>query len=41
MGKGDKKTCRGKIFLGSFGNTRPKKSKVRKAKRDKAKAQAK
>jgi len=41
MGKGDKKTRRGKIFLGSFGNTRPKKSKVRKGKRDKAKAQAK
>lgn len=24
MGKGDKKTRRGKIFMGSFGNTRPK-----------------
>ncbi len=41
MGKGDKKTRRGKIFQGSFGNTRPKKSKIRKEKRDKAKAQAK
>jgi len=26
MGKGDKKTRRGKIFMGSYGNTRPKKS---------------
>ena len=25
MGKGDKKSRRGKIFAGSFGNTRPKK----------------
>ncbi|CAN5463627.1 hypothetical protein BH18ACI1_BH18ACI1_01010 [soil metagenome] len=25
MGKGDKKSKRGKIFAGSFGNTRPKK----------------
>lgn len=24
MGKGDKRTRRGKIFAGSFGNTRPK-----------------
>ncbi len=24
MGKGDKKSKRGKIFAGSFGNTRPK-----------------
>ncbi len=41
MGKGDKKTRRGKIFQGSFGNTRPKKSVISKAKREKAKAQAK
>ena len=27
MGKGDKKTRRGKIFRGSHGNTRPKKTK--------------
>jgi len=27
MGKGDKKTKRGKIFMGSFGNTRPRKRK--------------
>lgn len=26
MGKGDKKTKRGKIFMGSFGNTRRKKT---------------
>jgi 30S ribosomal protein S31 len=26
MGKGDKKTKRGKIFMGSYGNTRPQKS---------------
>lgn len=25
MGKGDKKTTKGKIFMGSHGNTRPKK----------------
>ena len=25
MGKGDKKTRRGKLFMGSYGNTRPKK----------------
>ena len=24
MGKGDKKTRRGKLFMGSYGNTRPK-----------------
>lgn len=27
MGKGDKRTKRGKIFKGSFGNTRPQKVK--------------
>jgi 30S ribosomal protein S31 len=27
MGKGDRRTKRGKIFLGTFGKTRPKKSK--------------
>jgi 30S ribosomal protein S31 len=27
MGKGDKRTKRGKIFTGSFGNTRPKNKK--------------
>lgn len=26
MGKGDKKTKKGKIAMGSYGNTRPKKS---------------
>ena len=30
MGKGDKRTERGKIFRGSTGNTRPKSSKVKK-----------
>jgi len=30
MGKGDKRTERGKIFRGTTGNTRPKSSKVRK-----------
>jgi len=28
MGKGDKRTRRGKIFAGSFGKTRPKKKKA-------------
>lgn len=28
MGKGDKRTRRGKIFAGSFGKTRPKKKTV-------------
>lgn len=33
MGRGDKKTRRGKIFMGSHGNSRPKnKNKVKKAK---------
>ncbi|MBT8395420.1 MAG: 30S ribosomal protein THX [Gemmatimonadetes bacterium] len=32
MGKGDKKTRRGKVFQKSFGKTRPKKEKKRKAK---------
>jgi ribosomal small subunit protein bTHX len=32
MGKGDKKTRKGKRFRGSFGRTRPKKEKKRKAK---------
>ena len=30
MGKGDKKTKRGKIWIGSFGVSRPKKSKNKK-----------
>ncbi|BDX38773.1 hypothetical protein CYCD_21280 [Tenuifilaceae bacterium CYCD] len=29
MGKGDKKTRRGKIFMGSYGNTRPQKATVK------------
>ena len=28
MGKGDKKTRKGKIFMGTYGNTRPRKSSV-------------
>jgi 30S ribosomal protein S31 len=32
MGKGDKKTRRGKLFMGSFGVRRPKPSVIRKAK---------
>ena len=35
MGKGDKKTKRGKIIAGSYGNSRPKKSKLAKIKADK------
>jgi len=31
MGKGDKKSGKGKRFRGSFGKTRPKKEKKRKA----------
>jgi 30S ribosomal protein S31 len=31
MGKGDKRTKRGKIFAGSFGKTRPKKKGVNKS----------
>jgi len=30
MGKGDKRTKRGKIFKGSFGKSRPKKKKEKK-----------
>ena len=30
MGKGDKRTKRGKIFRGSYGNTRPQGSKAKK-----------
>jgi 30S ribosomal protein S31 len=30
MGKGDKRTKRGKIFAGTFGNSRPKKKKKNK-----------
>jgi 30S ribosomal protein S31 len=29
MGKGDKKTRRGKLFMGSYGNTRPKNQPVK------------
>jgi len=30
MGKGDKRTRRGKIFKGSYGKTRPRKKKAKK-----------
>ena len=33
MGKGDKKTKRGKIARGTYGNTRPKKKKLIKEKK--------
>ena len=43
MGKGDKKTRRGKIFMESYGNTRPKSApakveKIEKVEKPKAKA---
>ena len=38
MGKGDKKSKRGKIFAGSFGNSRPKPKKLRKAKAEELKS---
>jgi 30S ribosomal protein S31 len=31
MGRGDKRTFRGKIFAGSYGNTRPQKAKKKAA----------
>ena len=34
MGKGDKRTKKGKIVSGSFGNSRPKHSTLRKAKQE-------
>ncbi len=40
MGKGDKKTGKGKIVAGSYGNTRIKKSKKRKLARKKQMANA-
>ncbi|NVO10358.1 MAG: 30S ribosomal protein THX [Bacteroidales bacterium] len=41
MGKGDKKTRRGKLFMGSYGNTRPKNAPAKIEKTEKAKAKAK
>lgn len=35
MGKGDKRTRRGKIFAGSFGKTRPKNKKANEASAEK------
>ncbi len=37
MGKGDRKTRRGKLFMGSYGVRRPKPSRIRKEKRNKTK----
>ncbi len=44
MGKGDRRTKRGKIYRGSYGNTRPKKKKRKRqaaeaAQREKAEGQ--
>ena len=33
MGKGDKRTFRGKVFKGSHGKTRPRKAKKKRAKK--------
>lgn len=40
MGKGDKKTKRGKISMGSYGNTRKRKKEVKIEEKPKAKAKA-
>ena len=37
MGKGDKKTRRGKLFMGSYGVSRPKKSETKPAVKTEAK----
>jgi len=37
MGKGDRKTRRGKLFMGSYGVRRPKPSRIIKQKRNKTK----
>lgn len=39
MGKGDKRTRRGKIFAGSFGKTRPKKHNKKTAQKETQKAE--
>lgn len=41
MGKGDKRTKRGKIFAGSFGKTRPKRVKKNTAPKAESKAETK
>ncbi len=41
MGKGDKRTRKGKIFVASFGNSRPNPAKVRAKKVAKAKGKSK
>lgn len=40
MGKGDKRTKRGKIFKGSFGKSRPKARQLRKLREQRLAAQA-
>ena len=40
MGKGDKRTKRGKIFRGSYGNTRKHKKRIRKGGKKPAPAKA-
>lgn len=40
MGKGDKRTKRGKIFKGSFGKSRPKARPATAAKKDEASTQS-
>jgi len=40
MGRGDKRTFRGKIFAGSYGNTRPQKGKKKAATKTGAAAKA-
>lgn len=40
MGKGDKRTAKGKRVLGSYGKSRPKPSALRKAKKEAAKNNA-
>ena len=35
MGRGDKKTKKGKIFMGSFGKSRPTTTNIRRAEADK------
>jgi 30S ribosomal protein S31 len=39
MGKGDKRTRRGKIFAGSFGKTRPRKNTKKTAPKENKKAE--
>lgn len=40
MGKGDKKSKKGKIFKGSYGKSRPKPKKLRKLKQQKTQSES-